>query len=117
MIQMTNIDFIITCKIAIAADPFNGLFENITFDTFRLFRGFEMTFINRNYPEAVKQDEVLFNNMRAITARKEIVLFASYILEYTGPRNATISNLYLTDFYNIVSFEDEGSVDLLKTPL
>ena len=92
MIQMTNIDFNITGTILIATDPFNGVFENITIDTFRLFKGFEIVSINCNYPEALLQNDVLFNNIRAITAREETVPFNSLIMDYTGPGNVTTSN-------------------------
>ena len=42
MIQMSNIDVNITGKIFATIDPFNGHFENITLDAYRIYKGFEI---------------------------------------------------------------------------
>ena len=92
MIQMSNIDINITGVLFSTIDPFNGLFENITLDTFRLYRGFSIFSLNCNYPEASLQGEVLFNNIRSINTREDIAPFNRYLMEYTGPANVTTSN-------------------------
>ena len=46
MIKMSNIDVNITGKIFATIDPFNGHFENITLDAYRIYRGFEVISLN-----------------------------------------------------------------------
>ena len=101
VMSMTNIDMNVTGIILKSGDPFNGLFENITIDSYGLIEGFDII-LNCNYPEASLQNEVIFNYIKATTSGNRQVSLNPQIVNYQGPGNATVSNSDYVDFFTLV---------------
>ena len=98
IIQMTNIDMNITGTIMNSADPFNGVFENITIDSHGLRDGFSFV-LNCNYPEASLVNELYFNYIKVFTSKDRQFVDQPNMIFYQGPGNVTILNTDLINHY------------------
>ena len=96
--RITNVYINVTGIVMAGNDPFNGFFENITLDTYRL-RGWFSFIISWNYPEAVVKNEIIFNYIKVVTTNDRPHSFTPTIVSYQGPSNITVKNSDFIDFY------------------
>ena len=115
IIQMTNIDMNITGTIMNSADPFNGVFENITIDSQGLRDGFVFV-LDCNYPEASLVNELYFNYIKVFASKEIQLADQPNMIFYQGPGNFTILNSDFIDHYT--SFVDhEATIFIHKDSL
>ena len=86
--------------------PTNAVIQNVQIDASRLKSGFVFD-INCNYPEAVLQSKVSFNNITAFYSQKKTSYNWARIIYYQGPANVTASNLNFVDYFS--SYDDYKS--------
>ena len=98
IMHISNSVINVTGTVAISSEPLNGLFENVTIDTYGLREGIDFS-ISCNYPEASLVNEINFNNLKVITSSERTLFSNPSIVFYSGPGNISVSNSDLTGYY------------------